>query len=241
MEERIQQKNLLPHTKLFIMNPEYHFHCPPDTEPPILTPKRKSMSVYESPVQFNFSRMRHIDPITEERIVTGIILDSDRFYSPEKRKLKRFTSSGRKIVYPLYILRRMKQENFHKRNKSFLYSGTVKDRECGSNCDDYDDDDDEVFTSDGGLSVIPITEKFIFMEKLSYSNYYQNRNSKPQRVVSFQDSNSNSSNSKSPLEENSRFKRRQVSLCSFISCCLLFCIFTLYNYSTLNFFLLLQF
>lgn len=58
--------------------------------------------------------------LSQERIVNGIIFDSEMFYQPNKRKLKYLTSTGTKIIYPRCV--KQSDELKIKKNKSFLHS-----------------------------------------------------------------------------------------------------------------------
>lgn len=66
--------------------------------------------------------------LSQERIVNGIIFDSEIFYQPNKRKLKYFTSTGTKIIYPRFVKQSSDDElKIIKKNKSFLHSKSCVD------------------------------------------------------------------------------------------------------------------
>lgn len=73
--------------------------------------------------------------LSQERIVYGIIFDSEMFYQPTKRKLKMFTSTGTKIIYPRSTVGgggvAADDLKIIKKNKSFLHSKSQQSNASG--------------------------------------------------------------------------------------------------------------
>lgn len=109
---------------------------------------------------------KKLTKLSQERIVNGIIFDSEMFYQPNKRKLKYFTSTGTKIIYPRCV--KQSDDLKIKKNKSFLHS---------KSCDVNFGEREKLWHFHRKLNLIikshyndlkKLNSDFIFAEKFSY-------------------------------------------------------------------------
>lgn len=120
---------------------------------PFITPPLDLHTIKQRPIDLSLFNSK-----IQGRVVRNIILDSDRFYQPDKRKLRLFTSTGREIFYPYHIL--VEYGIILKpRRKSFLFS-KPKTLRSQSLTDIEELTDHE--------KIVTACDNFIFAEKWAY-------------------------------------------------------------------------
>lgn len=115
-------------------------------------------SQFINPVDFSL-----FDAKLLSHTVAHMILDSDRFYRPNRQPLRLYTSTGRRIYYPKHVLKKFGvDEGVHVKNRSFLHSHSVATTTTSS----YHEVEDAARQSEL-KRVAYTTEKFLLFERQS--------------------------------------------------------------------------
>lgn len=128
------------------------------------------MSIFESKLQ--------------ARVVRNMVLGSDRFYRPTKKKLRLFTSTGREILYPYHVLVNhgiiMKP-----RRKSFLFSKASLRSRNRSSLSGIEEDDSDFSRLKTTCDNFIFGEKWAYFEKWPIPQIYASNLSGKKKLLAF--------------------------------------------------------